>query len=105
MSVTSPHTIRAAGNEIVSPNYSNSLWEKSAILSNRSKPAPALFSRKALNLEYIDSTFKKSQKLGELDTLRSTAADYSIEAAINTKQRKSQSMTKVALSIPRKQGK
>ena len=54
MSVTKKETsssIRQAGNTIAAPNFT-SIWDRSAILNNRQKPAPALFSRKNLNFQY-----------------------------------------------------
>lgn len=62
MSVTNKKTssIRQAGNTIAGPNFT-SIYEQSAILNNRAKPAPALFSRKNLNFQYnTETTWKTS---------------------------------------------
>jgi hypothetical protein len=49
MSVTNTSTIRSAGRQIMSSEYT-SIWNTSAILNKRSKPVPAKFSPKVVNL-------------------------------------------------------
>lgn len=64
MSVTDHgSTIRSVGGAIVSTN-DVSIWNNSKILGNRNKPVPALFSRKALNLEYTKH-FRFERKGGD----------------------------------------
>lgn len=61
MSVTKQQSFK--GREMVSKEFS-SILEKSAFMQLRSKPIPALFSRKALNLEYTtESLFKPLKEM------------------------------------------
>lgn len=65
MSVTNKthEGFQKAGNQIVGKDF-KTLGDKSAFMAYRRKPIPALFSRKALNLEYTtDSLFKPLKEM------------------------------------------
>lgn len=59
MSVTKQQSLK--GQEIEKKEFS-SILEKSAFMQLRRKPIPALFSRKALNLEYTTESLLKLNK-------------------------------------------
>lgn len=66
MSVTDQSTIRSAARQILSSEYT-SIWDTSAILNNRARPAPAMFSNKAVNLQYTTESMFKQVNSRELD--------------------------------------
>ena len=89
MSVTNKQSssIRQAGNTIAGPNFT-SIYEQSAILNNRTKPTPALFSRKNLNYQYnTETTWKTSAECSKISPGNSpndTLASPRFQAAVGS---------------------
>lgn len=123
MSVTNkPQSpLKHSGREIASKEFS-SILEKSAFMQYRSKPIPALFSRKALNLEYtFESLFKPVKEMnitenngfGAASSFRQTDMLKTLETNFGADQLGTTGMTirygssnptTRALKQPRKQG-